>query len=312
LGNKLATETKPAMLLLSKGSALLRLQAVRYTSLKRFTLKRIIIAIPSSILLGLLLSSCSAIIQKAYVATSPNLNCFEREKEKNLKLSLFVNHYEVQSNYVLSKTFGLYAGINGCFTKIFGGEIAGIYYKNFNDKNYFEIQGGYGYFTNQSNILNMAWDLGALIEYGKHFSQNSNTSYHKIYIQPAFFYRLKKVNWGFAIKISANYFDKYHYDYSLKDDSDGDYSATVTYSNSDFHYKWGLSLEPAIRVQFKSKLFLQLSAILTSNINNAPVYYGHYSYGHVINAQVSGQASNPQHIYFVATIGYEIKFGKKK
>jgi hypothetical protein len=275
-------------------------------------LKRKIIAIFGPVLLGLLLSSCSAIIQKAYVGTSPNLNCFEREKEKNLKLSLFVNHYEIQSNYVLSKTFGLYAGINGCYTQIFGGEIAGIYYRNFNDKNYFEVQGGYGYVTNQSNIDHMPYDFGALIEYGKHFSQNSNTLYHKIYIQPAYFYRLKKVNFGFALKISANYFDKYHYDYSLTDDSDGDYNATVTYSNSDFRYKWGLAFEPAFRVQFNSKLFLQLSAIITSTINNAPVYYGHYSYGQVTNAQVTDQVSNPQHINFVATIGYEIKFGKKK
>ncbi len=289
-----------------------RLPVMSDTSFKGFILKRKIIAISIAILIGLLLSSCSATIQKAYVGTSPNLNCFEREKEKNLKVSLFVNHYEIQSNYVLSKTFGLYAGINGCFTKIFGGEIAGIYYRNFNAKKYFEIQGGYGYFTDQSNIEHMAWDFGALIEYGKHFSQNSNTFYHKIYLQPAFFYRLKKVNLGFALKISANYFDKYHYDYSLIDDSDGDYNATITYSNSDFRYKWGLALEPAIRVQFNSKLFLQLSAIFTSAINNSPVYYGHYTLGHVTNTQVSDQVSNPQHIYFVATIGYEIKFGKKK
>jgi hypothetical protein len=271
-------------------------------------LKRKIIAISSPILLGLLLSSCSATIQKAYVGTSPNLNCFEREKEKNLKLSLFVNHYEIQSNYVLSKSFGLYVGFNGCYTKIFGGEVAGIYYRNFNDKIYFEVQGGYGYFSDRSNIENMPWDMGALIEYGKHFSQNSNTSYHKIYIQPAFFYKLEKVNWGFALKISANYFNKYHYDYRLLDDSNGDYNATLTFSNSDFRYKWGLAFEPAVRVQFNSKLFLQLSAVFTSNIENTPVYYGHYSYDHMTNTQVSGQVSDPQHIYFVATIGYEIKF----
>ncbi len=265
-----------------------------------------------SILLVLLLSSCAATIQKAYVASSPNLNCFEREKEKNLKLSLFVNHYEIQSNFVLSKTFGLYAGLNGCFTNIFGGEIAGIYYKNFNAKKYFEIQGGYGYFSDRSNIEHMPFDFGALIEYGKHFSQYSNTVYHKIYLQPSFFYRLKNVNLGFALKISANYFDKYQYDYILIDDSEGDYNATAKYCLSNFRYKWGLAFEPAFRVQFKSKLFLQLSAILTSAINHTPVYEGQYFLGQVTHLQESGQVSNPQHIYFLATIGYEIKFGKKK
>jgi len=275
-------------------------------------MSRKIQAIFWSILLTLLLSSCAATIQKAYVASSPNLNCFEREKEKNVKLSLFVNHYEIQSNFVLSKTFGLYAGLNGCFNNIFGGEIAGIYYRNFDAKKYFEIQGGYGYFSDRSNIKHMPFDFGALIEYGKHFSQYSNTVYHKIYLQPAFFYKLKNVNLGFALKISANYFDKYQYDYILIDDSHGDYDATAKYCNSNFRYKWGLAFEPAFRVQFKSRIFLQLSAIFTSAINYAPVYNGHYSLGHVTHLQESDQVSNPQHICFLATIGYEIKFGKKK
>src|ERR1035437_7601040 len=169
-------------------------------------LKRKIIAVSCPILIGLLLSSCSVTIQKAYVGTSPNMNCFEREKEKNVKLSLFINHYEIQSNFVLSKSFGLYAGFNGCYTNTFGGEIAGIYYRNFNDRNYFEIQGGYGYYTGQLDIEHMPWNFGALIEYGEHFSQKSNALYHKIFLQPAFFYKSEKVNWGFALKISANYF----------------------------------------------------------------------------------------------------------
>jgi hypothetical protein len=51
----------------------------------------------------LLLTSCSVMMQGPYVATSPNVNRFERINEKNCKLSLFVNHYDLQSNFVLSK-----------------------------------------------------------------------------------------------------------------------------------------------------------------------------------------------------------------
>lgn len=251
-------------------------------------------------------------VQKAYVGTSPNLNCFDKDEEKNVKFSLFVNHYEIQSNFVLSKTFGLYAGLNGCFSKILGGEVAGIYYRNFNDHAYFEVQGGYGYFSSRSTIENMPLDAGSIVAHGNHFSQNSDTYYQKIYTQPAFFYKLEKVNWGFALKISANYFSKYHYDYEIYNDTGGDYNSTLTYSNSDFRYKWGLGIEPAVRLQFKSKVFLQLSGVFTSTILNTLVYSGHYSSGQVTNPKVSGQISDPQHVNFVFTIGIELKDRKRK
>ena len=246
-------------------------------------------------------------MQRAYIATSPNLNCFEKKHEKNLNMSLFLNHYEIQSNYVLSKTFGLAAGINGGFRNQFGGEIAGIYYKNFNDTNYFEIQCGYGYFNNQSQISNMPWDPAGMIAYGQHFSRNINTTYHKVFIQPTYFYRLKKVKFGFALKIGANYFDRYHYDYSIRDDSHGDGPYIKTFSSSDFRYKWGLSFEPAIKVQFNSKLFLQCSMLYTSNIESSPVYSGHYEYGGSFDVHETGKLSNPAHLYFIFTVGYKIK-----
>ncbi|HNW76119.1 MAG TPA: hypothetical protein PKJ28_04465 [Bacteroidales bacterium] len=96
------------------------------------------------VLIGIILTSCSAVLQKAYLETSPNLNRFTREKEKNVKASLFVNHYEVQSNVALSPHLGVSAGINGGFKHQFGGEVAGIFYEDFTDKFYFEVQGAMG------------------------------------------------------------------------------------------------------------------------------------------------------------------------
>ena len=185
-------------------------------------MKRNLITAFGALLLPLLMTSCAYIFQGPYIATSPNVNCFERENEKNLKLSVYLNHFDVQSNIAVTKGFGLAAGINGAFRGQIGGEISGISYKHINDRNYIEVQYGYGYFLNQSTISNMPWDAGALIEYGKWLDRDINTSYHKFIVQPAYFLNREHVSVGFALKLSANYFDRYHYFYSVRDDSKGD------------------------------------------------------------------------------------------
>ena len=97
-------------------------------------MKRKILALIVPVLIGIIFTSCSVVLQKAYLATSPNLNHFTREKEKNVKASLFLNHYDIQSNCALSRHLGVSAGINGGFKNQFGGELAGVYYENFTDK----------------------------------------------------------------------------------------------------------------------------------------------------------------------------------
>ncbi len=222
---------------------------------------------------------------------------------------MFANHYEVQSNFVLVKNFGLSAGFNGGFKGQLGGELAGIYYKQFNEKNYFEVQYGYGFFYNKTRIPYMAWSFLAG-ERGTWYSSNSDTRYHKIFVQPTYIITKKKVNFGFAVKISANYFDKYYY-YRCK--TEQDYTYLDHYSNVDFRYKWGFVFEPAFRIQFKDKLFLQLSGVLSNNIHKYPAYWSYTGHeGGIIDEGQNGFVHTPQHINFLFTIGYEIKFGKKK
>jgi hypothetical protein len=258
--------------------------------------------------IALLLSSCTAVIQKAYLATSPNVNCFVREKEKNIKASVFANHVEIQSNLAFTHHFGVSAGVNLAFKSQAGFELAGIYYTNIQPKTYLEIQAGYGYFDVDSDIDSKPMDIGASIEYGKHLTQNARTGYHKIFIQPAYFFTSENINVGLALKIGMNYFDHYYYYHEVKDDSEGDYAYDLTYSQSDFKSRWGLSVEPAVKLQFKPGIFLQMSALLTSNVSNSPVYEQHYHQAPV----ESGHLSNPQHLYYVLSIGYELKMGKKK
>jgi hypothetical protein len=279
----------------------------------RYTMKHIKTNIFILLIALVSLSSCSIIMpvtmQRPYVATSPNVNCFEKSNEKNCKISLFVNHYDLQSNFVLSKKFGLSFGIDGAFNGQYGGEIAGIFYKRFNATNYFEVQCGYGYFTNQSTMVNQAWDAGALIEYGEHYSRTVNTNYHKIFIQPTYFCYSRKVNYGFAVKISANYFNNYDYHYNLRDDSKGDEDYTDLSSTANFNYKWNFVCEPVLKIDFERILFIQLSGILSSNIQSSTIY--HYHNGNPASKEADGKLNNPDHLDFVLTIGYEIKFGRK-
>ncbi len=259
-----------------------------------------------------LLSSCSMMFQRAYIASAPNINYFEKENEKNLKLTLFLNHYEAQSNFALSKNIGLYTGINGGFRKQIGCEIAGIYYKKLNDKNYFETQAGYGYFSNTSTITDLPWDMGAMIEHGTWYSMKSNTIYHKFFIQPTYIYNLNSVNYGFAIKLSANYFDKYYYYHCFSENPEDNFITYDTYSTGDFQHKWSFACEPSYRVQYNSKLYLQLSGIIISNFGNSQLIHGRFDHSQLTDEKVIGISRNPQHLYFLFTIGYEIKFGKKK
>ena len=264
----------------------------------------------SSIFLIAAMTSCSYVFQRPYIATSPNVNCFEREKEKNLKVSIFVNHFDVQSNMALNKNFGLSAGLNGAFRGQIGGELAGISYKHISERNYVEIQYGYGFFHNKSTITNMPWDPGALIEYGLWLSRDINADYHKIFIQPTYFLNTARVSVGFAIKLSANYFDRYHYFYSVRDDSKGDYNYTLTHTTSDFRYKWSFVVEPAVKIEFNHRFFMQVSTLFSTNSCNSTLYNTTYV-NRSIRQETYSESANPQHISFLFSIGYEFRFGKK-
>jgi hypothetical protein len=130
----------------------------------------------------LALTSCSLMYQKGYFVTPPNVNCFHEEKEKNIKASIFLNHYELQSNVALSKHAGLSASFNGGFRGQYGAELGGIYYNIINHRNYFELQGGYGYYSNYIKVpYKTLTPLSG--ERGTYFTNKSETRYHKIFVQ---------------------------------------------------------------------------------------------------------------------------------
>lgn len=273
----------------------------------------------TSFFLILLFNSCRFLNQTAYFASPPNVNCFNSEKEKNLNVSLSLNHFESQSNIAFGKHIGISAGLYGGFHGQYGGEIASILYNKINDKNYFETQIGYGYFNNKTKFA------GIEIMY-YNFSpsiapmHNILTKYHKIFIQPTYFYKTKHVNYGITIKLNAVYFTQYHYYYKKLTDwtnrEENPFYKTYTTSTLDFTDKWNIVFEPVLTFQMGSNLYLQLSSII-SNINyESDAYNETYKFHGVSNDLDSkkyiGKTNLRQHLSILFTIGHTFRLKKKK
>ena len=273
-----------------------------------------------SFFLILILNSCKFLNHTAYFASPPNVNCFNSEKEKNLKLSLSLNHNETQSNIAFGKNIGVSAGLYGGFHGQYGGEIASLLYNKFNDNKYFETQIGYGYFNNKTKYAGnefMSYDFWFTIAP----AHNIYTKYHKIFIQPTYFYKTKHINYGITIKLNAVYFTQYHYYYKKLTDwtnrEEDPYFKTYTTSTLDFTDKWNIVCEPVLTFQFFDNINLQLSGII-SNINyESPKYSEEYRSRHsgpfeLISTKEIGTTRLRQHVSILFTIGYTFKLKKKK
>jgi len=273
-----------------------------------------------SFFLILILNSCKFLNHTAYFASPPNVNCFNSEKEKNLKLSLSSNHIETQSNIAFNKNIGLSAGLYGGFHGQYGGEIASILYKNFNDKKYFETQIGYGYFNNKTKYAGnefMSYDFWFTIAP----EHKIHTKYHKIFIQPTCFYKTKHVNYGITMKINAIYFTQYHYYYKKLTDwtnrEEDPNFRTYTTSTLDFTNKWNIVCEPVLTIQFKDVVYVQFSGIISNMNYESPAYSEYYRSYHdgpyeLISNKEFGQMRLRQHVCILFTVGHIFNFKKNK
>ncbi|MEI6853133.1 MAG: hypothetical protein WCL06_09830, partial [Bacteroidota bacterium] len=212
-------------------------------------------------------------------------------------------------NFALAKHWGMSACLNGGFRGQYGGELAGIYYKRFNDNNYFETQVGYGYNKNQTNV-EAAWSFMAG-ETGTWYYRNTDVRYHKIFVQPTYAIRDQNKVVLLGLKISANYFDKYYYRCSITDQEDYKNSSTIV--QSDFRYRWCMTFEPSMKILFNKFFYLQFSGLISTSAEDTQKMFEVRDHKDgLISSEVLGNVGNPQHLGFLATIGFEIKMGKKK
>lgn len=269
------------------------------------------------LLIFVFLSSCT--IQKAYIVNPPNVNCFQFEKEKNLKVAINNLSLNTQFNVALNKMFGLSSSLYGGFGHFysnsgFGGlEIGGIFYKYLTNKKYFELQAGYGFCSNK---LETGWPTDPFSFLGLHgtsFDCETNTNYHKLYLQPVFYYIGKKTSIGFALKFNTVYYNKYYYKFNqLLDDGDGEGSdgREEREGTIAFNDKYGFVYEPVINIKFGSVFFIQFAGAISNNIVSGKAY--EYLNGRLSTSQGEFTFSNPQHTYFKINAGLEFKLGKNK
>jgi hypothetical protein len=267
------------------------------------------------------LSSCSN--QKAYIVSSPNINCFKYEKEKNIKFAAQGLNYNLQTNVALNNKFGLtaslYGGLNineinrsGIKLNFIGGEIGGIYYKYLTNHIYFESQLGYGYCDNNTDAGWASDPLSAMGLHGSSYFCETNTNYHKLFIQPCVFFIGKKKSLGLGLKVNSVYFVNYHYSFKniLVDGDTGSGYDTESgiEGETGFYNKLGFVFEPVINLKFKDVFYIQFIGALSNNIHNG------ISNEYVASGPTSVEHSfsNPQHIYFKINLGWEFKLGKNK
>lgn len=262
----------------------------------------------SSIIIVTFLFACNPrYIQKGYVINSPNVNCFQTDKERNVKLSAGFHQIELQSNFALCKQFGLASTLfaGGGAPWQYGGEFAGIFFKDISDHFHYEIQSGFGYFKIRSDIDRQLNYLPGL--YKRWYRQEVNTNYNKSFIQPSFFYITNWCKIGLSVKINAVYFRNYTFHYEKEtEDSQGVGYNYIEYSDTQFNNKFAYIIEPVLTLKFEPVFFIQATKAYCNSIYDSDIYS---NWG--INQPI-GTMKHPQISDFVLTFGIELTIGNKK
>lgn len=259
----------------------------------------------------LLICACNSIFyQETYFVNSPNVNCFDDEKEKNLKLTASFHQFELQSNLALTDKFGVAATLftGGGNPIDFGGELGGIYYKKLTDYFYFQTQIGYGYFdiTNKRDIMPLF-----IVAHKSWLREEIDDNYHKIYFQPDFFFTTDKFNIGLSAKFNWVYFSDYYY--KMETETENDYG--VSYGNdfslsiADFHNKRFFVIEPSLMLKLKNGIYFQLTSAFSKPTFTSDVYD---KLGSLPYRLTTTKLHHPMHTQFVFNIGFEFKLGRKK
>lgn len=256
-----------------------------------------------------LLSACDPkFIQKAYVVNTPNVNCFQKDEEKNYKVAASLQSISFQTNWSLTNKYGISSSLFACggVPWTCGFEIGGIYFKNVSNKFYFEIQTGYGYFSSKSDI-NRPADFSAFMGlYGRRYKQSSNTKYHKLYSQPSFFFVSKNISLGLALKIDIPYFTNYYW--TFEDELSGERGIETKSTMAEFHDKFGLEFEPVFKLKFRRAFFIQIAKSYAFNSFTSDLITS-FTHG---NGPVISKYKNPAHSTVIINIGLEYKLEKRK
>jgi hypothetical protein len=152
--------------------------------------------------------------------------------------------------------------------------------------------------------------MGSLIEYGARFTNTSNATYQKTFLQPEISFSFKRVSINSALKFSGLYFNHYYYDYYSWDNSNGDEEVITTEGSVTFNNKTGLMIEDIKEFKFGDCFFLQFVTSFSLHNIETGTANSHYGGGYVSGEPIN--FSNPNLWPFKVFVGFDIKLGKNK
>ncbi len=250
--------------------------------------------------------------QKAYVTNPPNISLFDTAKETNVKLMGNLRYLESQYSHSFTNHSGLAINALVGFQGQYGADAGWVFYKSKKDRMYFETVAGYGYFNAHSIIDNPRGSL-FLLPGGDFYCQNIESKYHKLFIQPSFFFGDSQNMYGITLRYTWSLFTDYRCKYYLKPYSAEYNSPPTEYVTALFTNKFGYTVEPVITYRKKINrryLYFQFgicfsgSSISHDTLSNKPYQspkpYSYYSYS----------TDFPLHAVFNINCGME--FGLKK
>lgn len=263
--------------------------------------------------LTFIFTSCNPkLTQKAYFVNSPNVNCFDSPKEKNINVEGSLHQIGIQSNIALDSTYGISSSLfaaNGPPWS-YGAEIAGIFYKDLTKRHYVEGDLGCGYFKIQSEIYRN--DLSTMLGLsGNKYYQNNFSTYYSIYAQPSYFYKMDWLSLGISLKLNVVYFSNYYYyDSETETDERGTF---INSTEAYFHKKIAFVCEPVLTAKFRKGFYFQLVWAKANNIFNSPITGTYEGWHSSSSYSVSEKIKNPQLAPWIINIGVNIKLnGKRK
>ena len=264
------------------------------------------------------LTSCySKFIQKAYLTNPPNVCLFDSAHAASLKFTGNLRYIENQASYAFTDNWGLASNLFLGSRLQNGGDLGLVFYEKFNDKHYFEILTGYGYFNSYSSFYNnigFSWLMPGGWE--TFYGQRINCIYHKAFTQPSYFFSNKNNDYGLTVRVSLPYFTKYDCTYHLTPYSGHYHPKPLEYSKVQFDNKWGYTIEPLLTLRVREKKnnkFFQFGMCLSDKMTSTSIKENvGYDGVQVPFIEYTSEQSFPLHANFFFNVGIEFNKGKRK
>jgi len=267
------------------------------------------------VLLFFITSCYSKLIQKAYLTNPPNICLFDSAQATSLKFTGNLRYIENQASYSFSDNWGVATNLFLGYRLQYGGDLGLVFYEKFNNKHYFEISNGYGYFKSYSIIKNRIGSMYGMAG-GNFYGHHIDCIYHKVFSQPSYFFSKKNIDYGLTLRFSLPYFTNYDCTYDLSPYAGSYWLKPVEYSKVQFKNKWGYTIEPVLTLRVKEKKsnkFFQFGMCFSDKMMSTSIKNNQgYDDWRGPFIEYTSLQTFPLHANFFFNVGIEFNKGKLK